>query len=49
MNIQNIFIDPIVSARKRRRREIDMKREKERKRRFGINANGVNASTPSSD
>ena len=38
---QNIFIDPIVSARKkRRRREVDMKREreKERKRRFGVNA-----------
>ena len=37
----NIFIDPIVSARKRRRREIDMKRERKKER-------DVSASTPSS-
>ena len=39
---QNIFIDPIVSTRKkRRRREVDMKRERKKER-------DVSASTPSS-
>ena len=36
---QNIFIDPIVSARKKaEKRDRHEKREKERKRRFGVNA-----------
>ena len=37
--IQNIFIDPIVSARKKaEKRGRHEQREKERKRRFGVNA-----------
>ena len=36
---QNIFIDPIVSARKKtEKRGRHEEREKERKRRFGVNA-----------
>ena len=36
---QNIFIDPIVSARKKaEKRDRHEEREKERKRRFGVNA-----------
>ena len=39
VRIQNIFIDPIVSARKKaEKRDRHEKREKERKRRFGVNA-----------
>ena len=39
MHFQNIFIDPIVSARKKaEKRDRHEEREKERKRRFGVNA-----------
>ena len=48
----NIFIDPIVSARKKaEKRDRHEEREKERKRRFGVNAiisltdDGVDAET----
>ena len=38
-HFQNIFIDPIVSARKKaEKRDRHEEREKERKRRFGVNA-----------